>query len=194
VVGRFVDRLGGESMMVFGTIAVAASMLVIALVHETSSVTLHIAPALMLNGLGFAMTTVSTKVVPLAAVGEDLMGRVTALVTVTAKLAAGFGVTFATGLFNLLVGPSTGRAVSLFGAPDTDQVRDFVRSHIGASDLPATLTASSVESAGFASVQEALETIDKAFALSFSLLAGIAGVLVLLGVLGMALLLRGARE
>jgi EmrB/QacA subfamily drug resistance transporter len=191
--GRLVDRIGADVTLVVGTAAAALSLFALAVVHETSSVPLHLLPALALNGFGYALTAVGAKVAPLASVAQHLKGRVTALVSVTARLAAGFGVTFATGLFNLVLGPSIGRAFEVVGVRPSDEARQFIVGHIGAADLPATVTAQSAASAGFASADQAVAAVDKAFALSYSLLSGIVGTLVVFVVLGLVVLLRRKR-
>jgi len=191
--GRLVDRFSPDLTLILGTGAAALSLFALAVVHETSSVPLHLAPALALNGFGYALTTVGTKTAPLASVSPQMKGRVTALVSVTARLAAGFGVTFATGLFNLVLGPSIERALEVLGVPPSQEVRQFILGHIGASDLPQTVTDQAATSAGFTSAEQAVATVDKAFALSYSLISGIVGVLVVFVALGLALLLRPRR-
>lgn len=194
ITGRLVDRYGPNPVLVAGTLATGASLFVLAFVHETSSVAWHIGPGLTLNGIGYSLASVSTRTAPLKAVPEAQHGSVTALVSVLSKMAGGFGITFATGLFNVLLNPAIGRAMSLFNVADRDPIRDFIVEHIGTHDLPRVIDPQAVAQAGFHSVEEALGVIDKSFALTYSLLVGILGALVMLSALGIWILLRRSHD
>jgi DHA2 family methylenomycin A resistance protein-like MFS transporter len=193
LVGKAVDRFGSGVVLELGTAAAALGLFVLAVVHETSSVVAHIAPGLVLNGLGFAMVSVSAKSAPLEAVAADLHGRVTSLVSVISKAAAGLGVTVATGLFNLYSGRGIDNGISDYELDGSDALRSFVRDRLGSSELRESLTPSEVVEVGFASVAQAADVIEDSFAFSMSLMMGSVALLVLGGAGAVALLLRRSR-
>lgn len=191
-VGRAVDRSGAGPVLSLGTALIAAALFALAVVNETSSVVFHIMPGLALNGLGYAMVSVAAKSAPLAAVAEDRRGRATALVSVVSKAASGFGVTVATGLFNLYSGAGIDNGLGDYSLSGTSTMRTFIRKHLGASDLRDTLSSGDVSQAGFSSVSQAATVIEDCFAFSMSLMLASMGLLVLLGAVAVVVLFRRA--
>jgi DHA2 family methylenomycin A resistance protein-like MFS transporter len=111
LVGKVVDRVGATRVMAAGVAIVSAGLFALVLIDAGSSIAFHLAPALLLNGIGFATVSVSAKTAPLAAVPGELHGRVTSLVSFVSRVASGFGVTFATGVFHVLSDTGIERAL-----------------------------------------------------------------------------------
>ncbi|HXV35044.1 MAG TPA: MFS transporter [Gaiellaceae bacterium] len=192
-VGRVVDRTGPGSVMALGTAVAAAGLFALALADNDSSVAFHLAPALVLNGLGYALVSVAAKSAPLGAVPDSQHGRVTSLVSFVSRVASGFGVTFATGVFHLLSGAGVARALSDRQLPDASGTADFVRDRIGVGDLQAHLKAAQVKQAGFPDVPTAVATVDAAFEWIFAGTLFVLGAIVVAGGAAIGLLLLRSR-
>ncbi len=194
-VGRAIDRVGSGPILAIGTAIIASGLFVLAVVNETSSVIFHVVPGLALNGLGYAMVSVSAKSAPLEAVREDLRGRVTSLTSVISKAASGLGVTVATGLFNVYAGPGIDNGIGDYGLTATSSMRSFIEANLGAANLRSTVTSSDAAAAGFSSVSQAVDVVSDSFAFSMSLMLASLGVLVLAGAALVGWLLhRGSRQ
>ena len=194
VVGKLVDRLGSRIMLGLGTAIIALGLFFLAVVHETSSVVFRVMPALALNGLGYAMVSVSAKTAPLGAVAKDLQGRVTSLVSVVSKAPSGFGVTVATGFFNVFTSSGISNGMSDYSLSAWDTTRSFIRANLGSSDVRSNVTASDATAAGSSGVDEAVEVIGDSFAFSMSLTMATLGLLVLVGAGVIMMLLRRSRR
>jgi EmrB/QacA subfamily drug resistance transporter len=193
-VGRLTDRVGPGSVLAAGTAAAAAGLFVVALIDKDSSIAFHLAPALILNGIGFAMVSVASRLAPLGAVPEAQHGRVTSLVSFLSRAAAGFGVTFATGIFHLLSTEGVTRALGDHELSAAPRTVDFVRGCLGVGNLRAHLDPLAVHGAGFPDVAAAATTVDSAFSWIFSATLIVLATIVALGAVAIAVLLRGSRQ
>jgi EmrB/QacA subfamily drug resistance transporter len=189
-VGRLVDRTRPTSVMAVGVTFSSAGLFALVLIDANSSVALHLVPALVLNGLGYAMVSVSAKAAPLAAVSEDLQGRVSSLVSFVARVAAGFGVTFATGVFHVLSDRGIRQALDDQRIPARADTIGFVDRYLGADDLASHLHRDEVRTAGFATVAQAATTVDHAFTWIFSATMVVLGSIVAAGAVAIVVLSR----
>jgi MFS transporter, DHA2 family, methylenomycin A resistance protein len=189
-VGKVVDRTGPTSVMAIGVSFCSAGLFALVLIDANSSVGLHLAPALLLNGLGYAMVSVSAKSAPLAAVSDDLQGRVSSLVSFVARVASGFGVTFATGVFHVLSDRGIRRALDDQRIPARRSTIGFVDRYLGVDDLSSHLHREDVRAAGFASIAQASSTVDHAFTWIFSATTLVLGTIVAAGAVAIVLLSR----
>lgn len=194
LVGKAVDRAGPGSVMALGTAVAAAGLFAIALVDNDSSVAFHLAPAMALNGLGYAMVSVSAKSAPLGVVPDAEHGRVTALVSFVSRIASGFGVTFATGVFHLLSEEGVTRALGDRRLSAGSGTIEFVRGCLGVSELRSHLREADVQRAGLSDVPTAAATIDAAFAWIFSATLVVLAAIVLAGTVTIGVLLLRARS
>jgi MFS family permease len=193
-VGRVVDRTGPTSVMTAGVTFSAVGLFALVLIDANSSVALHLVPALLLNGLGYAMVSVSAKAAPLAAVSEDLQGRVSSLVSFVARIASGFGVTFATGVFHVLSTRGIRQALDDQQIPTRGDTVEFVDRYLGVDDLASHLNPEDVRTAGFATVAQATTAVDHAFTWTFSATMVVLGSIVAAGAVAIVVLSRhGAR-
>jgi len=193
LVGRVVDRVGPTGVMAAGVAIVSAGLFALVLIDAGSSIAFHLAPALVLNGIGFATVSVSAKTAPLAAVPEELHGRVTSLVSFVSRVASGFGVTFATGVFHLLSDTGIERALDDERVSAKADTIGFVDRYLGADDLTSQLHRDDVRTAGFSTVQQAARTVDHAFAWTFAATMVVLGTIVAAGAVAIVVLLRRAR-
>ena len=189
-VGKVVDRTGPTSVMAVGVSFCSAGLFALVLIDASSSVGIHLVPGLLLNGLGYAMVSVSAKSAPLAAVPDDLQGRVSALVSFVARVASGFGVTFATGVFHALSDHGIRRTLDGERIPVRKNTIGFVDRYLGVDDLSSHLDSDDVRSAGFASVGQAATTVDHAFTWIFSATLVVLGTIVAAGAVAIVLLSR----
>lgn len=189
-IGKLIDRVGSRMMLGLGTAIAAFGLFLLAVVNETSSVVLHVMPALALNGLGYAMVSVSAKAAPLDAVATDLRGRVTSLVSVVSKAASGFGVTVATGFFNVFATSGINNGMTDYSLSASDTTRSFIRANLGSSDLRGSVTANDATAAGFTGVDQAVDVIGDRFAFSMSLTFARLGLVVIAGAGVIVMLLR----
>jgi MFS transporter, DHA2 family, methylenomycin A resistance protein len=189
-VGRVVDRTGPVSVMTAGVTFCSAGLFALVLIDANSSVALHLVPALLLNGLGYAMVSVSAKTAPLAAVSDDLQGRVSSLVSFVSRIAAGFGVTFATGVFHVLSDRGIKRALDDQRLPARADTVGFVDKYLGVDDLVSHLDRDDVRAAGFSTVSQAATTVDHAFAWIFAATMVVLGSIVAAGGVAIVILVR----
>jgi MFS family permease len=189
-VGRLVDRTGPTSVMAVGVTFSSAGLFALVLIDANSSVVLHLVPALLLNGLGYAMVSVSAKSAPLAAVSDDLHGRVSSLVSFVARVASGFGVTFATGVFHVLSDRGIRRALDDQGISAQRGTVGFVDRYLGVDDLSAHLRRVDVRTVGFANADQAATTVDHAFTWTFAATTVVLGSIVAAGAVAIVLLTR----
>jgi MFS family permease len=192
-VGRLADRFGAGSVLFAGTAAASAGLFAIALVHKDSSIAYHVVPALILNGLGFAMVSVAARMAPLAAVSSDYHGRVTALVSFVSRVASGFGVTFATGVFHLLSDHGVTRALEERRLPTAQHTVQFVLGCLGVGNLQAHLDPRTVKGVGLPDVASAVSIVDSAFLWTFSATLFVLATIVAVGAFAIALLFFRAR-
>jgi MFS transporter, DHA2 family, methylenomycin A resistance protein len=189
-VGKVVDKTGPTSVMTIGVTLCAAGLFALVLVDASSSIALHLVPALLLNGLGYAMVSVSAKSAPLAAVSDDLQGRVSSLVSFISRLASGFGVTFATGVFHVLSDHGIRRALDDEGLETNTSTLRFVDQHLGVDDLASRLDRGDVRTAGFATVGQAVRTVDHAFTWTYAATMVVLGSVVAAGAVAIVVLSR----
>jgi MFS transporter, DHA2 family, methylenomycin A resistance protein len=189
-VGRIVDRTGPNGVMAAGVAIVAAGMFALVLIDSNSSVAFHLVPSLLLNGIGYAMVSVSAKTAPLAAVSADLHGRVTSLVSFISRLAAGLGVTFATAVFHAFSDPGISQALGDHQVPSTPRAIGFVREYLGVGDLSSHLRRGNVRTAGFDTVAQAATTVDDAFSWIFTATMIVVALIVVAGAVTIVALAR----
>lgn len=192
LVGRVVDRVGPTRVMAAGVAIVSAGLFALVLIDAGSSIALHLAPALLLNGIGFAAVSVSAKTAPLDAVPGDLHGRVTSLVSFVSHVASGFGVTFATGVFHVLSDTGIERALDHERISAKAGTIGFVDRYLGADDLTSQLHLDDVRGAGFATVEQAATTVDHAFAWTYAATMVVLGTIVAAGAVAIVVILRRA--
>lgn len=190
-IGRLSDRFGPMPVMVAATCTVTAGLALIALLHERDDPIRRIAPGLVLIGLGYAAVSITAKTAPLTAVSDHLHGRVTSLVSVFTKAAAGFGVTFGTGLFNAFTGNGVDRALGRVDLVESAERTSFVRTHLAVIDLRDTLSAQQVNAAGFDDVDQAVVVVTDTFTWAFS--ATVLSMAVFVGIATVLVALAGRR-
>jgi EmrB/QacA subfamily drug resistance transporter len=189
-VGRLVDRAGENSIMLGGVALAAVGLFALVLVNAGSSVVFHLTPALLLNGIGFSMVSVAAKTAPLAAVSEDLHGRVSSLVSFISRVASGLAVTFATAVFHAFTDPGIDQALDDQHVASTPGAIGFVDEYLGVSDLPSHLHREAVRAAGFDDVAQAVQTVDDAFSWTFAATTIVLAAIVVVGALAIVALTR----
>ncbi|MEL7208546.1 MAG: MFS transporter, partial [Actinomycetota bacterium] len=115
-IGRLAETDAARPLAVAGLACTAVALYVLALLDSASSVFWHLLPGLLLVGLGFAFTSIPTRVIPLDSFPESLHGRISGLSSMTGKLAGGFGVAVAALIFHQR---STPRAADAIESTDT---------------------------------------------------------------------------
>jgi EmrB/QacA subfamily drug resistance transporter len=194
-VGKKVEGTNPKYFMVAGLGAIAFSMFLYSLFDSTTSVFWHLMPAILLNGIGFAIVSAPTRIAPIDAVEPDMRGRVSSMLSTAGKLASGFGVAFTAGLFHRFKVPNATRAVEARDLSGTQFTADDIAKCLGVDDLTTHLggleKSDALLASHFGKVQAA---IDQTFVWTFQDVALATGLVAAVFTLMVWLLFRGQRE
>ncbi|MEM9514527.1 MAG: MFS transporter [Actinomycetota bacterium] len=134
LVGRVLNDRNARWFLFGGLVLCSLGILVLAVLEDTSSPGLHVMPGLLLNAVGYCMAAVPAKVSPLDDLPERLHGRASALLSMAAKLWAGFGVAVTAALFHIYSDTSAQEAIDEAGVGSSVSTDD-VEECLGVDDV-----------------------------------------------------------
>ncbi|MEO1055566.1 MAG: MFS transporter [Actinomycetota bacterium] len=163
LVGRALTDANSRWFLLVGLLLCSTGVLVLAIVEDTSSPGRHVIPGLLLNAIGYCVAAVPTKVAPLNALADRLHGRASALMSMSSKLWAGFGVAVTAALFHVYSGGHARDAVVGAGL-DGIVGADDIEGCLGVNSVNECVDDLAAQSPAVADVAD--ETVD-AIALTF---------------------------